>query len=62
MLSAALRTLVQDPDLPISANIPVVPGDHRYAIAAAFAGLGLVLALIIRIYEKRRTRQSSGEA
>ncbi len=61
MLVVACMTLAQDPDRPISKSIPIVPGEHRYAVAAAFAVLGLVLAFIIRVSERRRTRPSSGE-
>ena len=62
MLFTALTTLVGDQNLPISKSIPIIPGEHRYAIATAFAVVGLVLAFIIRAYEKRRIRPSSGEA
>ena len=55
LLVVALLVLAQDPDQPILKSIPIVPGPYQYGIAAGFAVLALLLALIIRGYEKRNS-------
>jgi hypothetical protein len=54
LLSIASLTLRQDPSEPILRSIPIIPGQYQNEIAAGFAVLGLLLGLIVFIYEKRK--------
>jgi hypothetical protein len=54
VLSIAVLTLAGDPNKPILKGVPIVPGDHRYEIAAGFAAIAAVLAFMVYRHEKRK--------
>ena len=61
LLVIAERTLNGDPERSIGKSFPITPGDYQNEIAAAFAVAGLLLALIIRRYERRKPNGSGSD-
>jgi hypothetical protein len=61
LLVIAERALNGDPERSIGKSFPITPGDYQNEIAAAFAVAGLLLALIIRRYERRKPNGSGSD-
>ncbi len=61
LLVIAERALNGDPQRSIGKSVPITPGDYQNEIAAAFAAAGLLLALIIRRYERRKSSGSGSD-
>lgn len=57
VLSIAVLTITGDPTKPILKSIPIVPGEHRYEIAAAFGIIAAILAFIVHRHEMRKSQR-----
>lgn len=58
LLYIAWRALNGDPEKSLRRGIPITPGEYQNEVAAAFAVAGLLLALIIRRHERRKSNRS----
>jgi hypothetical protein len=61
LLYIAWRALNDDPEKSLSRGIPITPGEYQNEVAAAFAVAGLLLALIVRRYERRKSNRSGSD-
>ena len=61
LLVIAERALNGDPERSLGKSFPITPGEYQNEIAAAFAVAGLLLALIIRRYERRKSNGSGSD-
>ncbi len=61
LLVIAESALNGDPEQSIGKGVPITPGEYQNEIAAAFAVAGLLLALIIRRYERRKSNGSGSD-
>jgi hypothetical protein len=57
VIALGILTMSGDPNQPILKSVPIVPGQHQVEIATAFIVFGLLLGVIVFIYEKKKSEQ-----